>query len=159
LENIEKLIIILDRCYPPLVRFKNRDRVYVQINSCMPTQKAEMDSNGSIFTRYLIGGLKAKSERIICPDTCQPCNDYWSKSKNFITVHNLFDYIKCHLREQTPIYTQNFYNHDNNIAFYTGTRVELQFSHKNTSKSIPLDYLKDMKELKKKLKEEFGRKL
>ncbi|XP_060561631.1 uncharacterized protein LOC132721361 [Ruditapes philippinarum] len=156
LVNIEKLIIVLDRCYPPLVRLEKRDRVYIQMNSCKQDQKAQMDNNGSLFTRFFIRGLKAKSEGKICSDNCQPCIDYWNRSKDFITIHNLYDYIKGHLNDQTPVYEPHLYDHSSNIAFYTGDRVEIQFSHKNSSKNIPLDHLKDMKELKKKLKEEFG---
>ncbi|XP_060570224.1 uncharacterized protein LOC132728581 isoform X2 [Ruditapes philippinarum] len=155
LENIGKLIIVLDRCYPPLVRFKKRTRVYIQMNSCKQDEKAQMDSNGSFFTRVLIRGLKAKSEGDICPDNCQPCIDYWNRSKDFISVHNLYDYIEGHLSGQTPVYEPHLNGQSSNIAFYTGDRVVIQFSHKNSDKNISLNYLKDMKELKKKLKEEF----
>jgi hypothetical protein len=158
LGKIEKLIIVLDRCYPPLVRLEKRDREYIQMNSCKQDQKAQMDNNGSLFTRFFIRGLKAKSEGKICPDNCKPCIDYWDGSKDFITVYNLYDYIKGHLSdEQTPFCTTQVTDH--NIAFYTGDRVEIQFSHKDSSKNIPLDHIKDMEELKKKLKEAFGRKL
>jgi hypothetical protein len=126
------------------------------MNSCVPGKKAQMDSNGSLFTRFFIRGLKARSEGEMCPDNCQPCSDYWNRSKDFITVTNLYDYIKGHLTDQTPECVTHVYDH--NIAFYTGDRVKIEFSHEDSSKNIPLDHLKDMDELEKKLKEMFGRK-
>ncbi|XP_060563823.1 uncharacterized protein LOC132723164 [Ruditapes philippinarum] len=151
LENIGKLIIVLDRCYPPVL---NLDTIHIQMNSCSPDQKAQMDNNGSLFTRFFIRGLKARSEGEMCPDNCQPCSDYWNRSKDFITVTNLYDYIKGHLTDRTPECVTHVYDH--NIAFYTGDRVKIEFSHEDSSKNIPLDHLKDMDELEKKLKEVFG---
>ena len=158
-----KLIMILDRCYPVLVKFK--DRKFVQINSCKETEIARMNKDGSFFTKWFIQGLKAKSEPNNCAGDCKHCNDYWKRNTSFITVESLYDYIKGHLKEnkkQTPVRSINLKDHDSNIAYYTGSTVSLDFfcctKGRKIRKKVELKYLKDMTELKNKLKKEFERK-
>ncbi|XP_053391204.1 uncharacterized protein LOC128554016 isoform X2 [Mercenaria mercenaria] len=161
LENIDKLIIFLDRCFPPLVRFKKRDRKFIQINACKQDEMADITDSGSVFTKYLIQGLKAKSERKKCSDSnCQHCDAYWSNSSgsDFISVSSLFDYVKKHMEAiQGPLPVPTMQIDFQNIAFYTDEEVIIEFTCEEEQKRVPLEYLQNMELLQDTLYEVFKR--
>lgn len=155
LEAKEKLIVFLDRCYPPMLRSRQK---MLQINACKEHERAEFNKNGSTFTKYLIQGLKAQSEKT-CPDKCEHCEAYWSNSGYFISGQFLFDYLKNHFKgkQQTPDW-QQCAGWTGGIAFYTDEIVEIEFSSRDDGKHkkhVQLQYLSTIDELKEKLLDEF----
>ncbi|XP_053375941.1 uncharacterized protein LOC123534174 isoform X2 [Mercenaria mercenaria] len=163
LGNIDKLIIVLDRCYPPKIKTKKRKQI-IQINACHEEQEAKMTDEGSIFTKYFIQGLKAKSDKKKCLSGCEHCVTYWSNISDFISATPLFDYVRDHMSEYddsqpvgvTPLEWRN-------IAFYTHEKVEIDFTWQRDDQSdkvqreIPLEYLQTLNQLEEKLCKVFRR--
>ncbi|XP_053375946.1 uncharacterized protein LOC123534516 [Mercenaria mercenaria] len=151
LDNIDKLVIVLDRCHPSRIKFQD-GRKFIQINACKENQKADITDEGSIFTKYLVQGLKANSEGKRCADNCQCCNDYWAKRTDFITVQSLYDYVKHHMRKVSPTIALDLQGDSSNIAFYTDDQVLIEFEDcTGTKKDVPLEYLQNIEQLESKL--------
>lgn len=158
LKNI-KLLVFLDRCFPPILNFKNRDQI-VQINACEKDKKADFNDDGSIFTKYLIQGLKARSEEKKCSADCNSCDKYWANRGDFISVRSLFEYVKDHMEKVNENLIPDMQQKTgwDCIAYYTDEVVEVDFTCNDDMKHIPLRYLQDMCQLKEKIFEEFKRK-
>ncbi|XP_053376441.1 uncharacterized protein LOC128547509 [Mercenaria mercenaria] len=152
LVNVDKLMVVLDRCHPSRIKFQD-GRKFIQINACKENEKADITDEGSIFTKYLLQGLKAKSEGKRCSNNCQSCNDYWAKRTDFITVHSLYDYVKNHMKNVSPTIGFELEGDSSNIAFYTDDQVLIEFEDctGKTKKDVPLEYLQEMKQLESKL--------
>ena len=110
--NVSELIVITDCCHaakldilPEIPRSQNgRFRVAVQLAACFPGQKAELDANGSHFTKVLTAALSATrtcpAQRLLTE--CPPCSAYdaqcrlsevirLSSLQNFCNGHPLND--------------------------------------------------------------------
>jgi hypothetical protein len=161
LENIEKLVLVLDQCFPPKVQFKNSERKFIQINACETNERASM-TNISTFTKWFIRGLKARAEKSPCPGNCRPCREYWQMTNDFITYSNLHKYLSDHLKEaneKSPQIYNNRININSNFAFHTDEEVLIDFTDgKDTIKDLPIGYLQDITNLKEQLVKAFGSK-
>ncbi|XP_060593324.1 uncharacterized protein LOC132747735 isoform X2 [Ruditapes philippinarum] len=156
LNRINQLIIFLDRCFPPMVKFT--DRMFIQINACSDKDAAVLKKEGSWFTKYVIQGLKARSEERKCSKDCQHCVDYWKPKTEYISVFDLFDYVNKHLQRKAPKPHWQGKGVGENIAFFTDEVVEIRFTSKDdkTDARLPLGYLKHFDEVKERLFEAFG---
>jgi hypothetical protein len=158
LKEIDQLIIFLDRCFPPMVKFT--DRKFIQINACSDKDAAVLKEEGSLFTKYVIQGLKARSEERECSKDCQHCVDYWKPKTEYISVFALFDYVNNHLQRKAPKPHWQGKGVGKNIAFFTGEVVEIKFTSKDEKSEkryapLPLSYLKHFDELRERLLEAF----
>lgn len=163
LKKIERVVLFLDCCYPSMIHLNNKK--YIQINACEETQQALVDDTGSRFTRYLIRGLKANSEKTKCTDECKHCKAYWDKRTDFVSVPSLFEYINNHMENIVPTPCWQFKADFSNIAFYTDEEVLIDFKNVSGRKDSPpkpdqtvqvqLEYFQKMKQLEDKLLEKF----
>jgi hypothetical protein len=156
LHKIDRLIIFLDRCFPPKLTFEKRK--FVQINACSEDKKAVLNKEGSLFTKYVIQGLKARSEERECTKDCNHCYSYWSSRTEYVSICSLYDYVNKHLELKAPQPDWKLESIWDNIAFFTDEVVEIEFTfHKEPSEdggiTIPLSlrYLKNMDEVKQKI--------
>jgi hypothetical protein len=150
LNKIDKLILFLDRCFPPMVKFKDRQRKFVQINACSEGEPATLKDEGSLFTTYVIQGLKARSEKRECSENCQHCLSYWDKRTEYISIDSLFDYVNKHLKHKAPPPNRHLKSTWDDIAFFTEDVVHIEFSSKDgkTPIRLSLEYLKNINEVK-----------
>ncbi|XP_060561300.1 uncharacterized protein LOC132721065 [Ruditapes philippinarum] len=159
LENIEKLVLVLDQCFPPKVQFKNSERKFIQINACETSARASM-TNISTFTKWFITGLKARAEKSACPDNCRPCREYWQMTTDFITYSNLHKYLSDHLKEANEKCPQIYINRidiNSNFAFHTDEEVLIDFTDGKNDLRLPIGYLQDITNLKEQLVKAFGK--
>jgi hypothetical protein len=159
LHKIDRLILFLDRCFPPKVTFL-ANRKFVQINACSDNKKAVLNEEGSLFTKYVINGLKARSEVRECSKDCNHCYSYWNSRTEYISVCNLYDYVNKHLELKAPQPDWKLESIWDNIAFFTDEVVEIEFTFQrepSTSKDdvitipLPLGYLKNIDEVKQEI--------
>ncbi|XP_060604637.1 uncharacterized protein LOC132757385 [Ruditapes philippinarum] len=155
LNKIDKLIIFLDRCFPPMVEFKDRNRDFVQINACSEGEKAILKDEGSLFTTYVIQGLKARSEKRECSKDCEHCFSYWNKRTEYISIDSLFDYVNKHLKQKAPTSKRHLKGTLYDIAFFTEEMVHIEFTSKDKTIRLQLEYLKNIDEVKGMLLKEF----
>ncbi|XP_060595065.1 uncharacterized protein LOC132749353 isoform X2 [Ruditapes philippinarum] len=156
LHKIDRLILFLDRCFPPKVTLTNRK--FVQINACSKNKKAVLNEEGSLFTKYVIQALKARSEERECSKDCEHCYSYWSSRTEYVSICSLYDYVNKHLELKAPQPDWKLESIWDNIAFFTDEVVEIEFTfHKEPSEdggiTIPLSlgYLKNIDEVKQKI--------
>ncbi|XP_060568894.1 uncharacterized protein LOC132727423 [Ruditapes philippinarum] len=157
LKNVNKLILFLDRCFPPMIDFKDSQREFIQINACSEGEKAILNDEGSLFTKYVIQGLKARSEKRECSKDCHHCSSYWERRTEYISIDNLFDYVNKHLKQKAPTPKRHLKSTLNDIAFFTEDVVHIEFTSKGsqTPVRLPLEYLKNIDEVKLMLLKEF----
>jgi hypothetical protein len=149
LHRIDRLILFLDRCYPPKVTLANMK--FVQINACSKNKKAVLNEEGSLFTKYVIQGLKARSEERECSKNCKHCNSYWNSRTEYISICNLYDYVDKHLELKAPKPDWKLESFWGNIAFFTDEVVEIEFTYEKKTITISLGYMKDIDEVKVKI--------
>ncbi|XP_060595068.1 uncharacterized protein LOC132749356 isoform X2 [Ruditapes philippinarum] len=150
LHKIDRLILFLDRCYPPKVTLTNEK--FVQINACSKDLKAVLNEEGSLFTKYVIQALKARSEERECSKDCKHCYSYWNSRTEYVSIYSLYNYVDKHLELKAHRPDWKLESFRDNIAFFTDEVVKIEFK-KDGCKPIHLSlgYLKSMDEVKQKI--------
>ncbi|XP_053379634.1 uncharacterized protein LOC128548534 isoform X2 [Mercenaria mercenaria] len=163
LDQLNKVMLFFDCCHPPEeVNIKGIAKANViQLNACEDYQKAHSTNEGSIFTKFLIQGLKAKAEGSTCGENeCTSCKKYWDLRTDYVTVERLLEYINDHIdTRQRPRLLFSGNHDDFKIAFYTGEEVVIEFTVVNSEEkqTIKLKHFKDMEQIETQLYEKFHR--
>ncbi|XP_060554325.1 uncharacterized protein LOC132715351 [Ruditapes philippinarum] len=151
LHKIDRLILFLDRCFPPKVTLEKRK--FVQINACSEDKKAVLNEEGSLFTKYVIQGLKGRSEERECSKDCKHCDCFWNSRTEYVSICSLYDYVNKHLELKAPQPDWKLESFGENIAFFTDEVVKIEFSSKDAGITIPLSLgcLKNMDMVKQEI--------
>jgi len=136
--SMRRLVCIIDCCRADEVQLpdkKNCSRVVLR--SSEGRAKASPTA-GSTFTRYYVAGLRS-TRKCPCPHgvDCKLLQQFREKSlaSGFVTLTNLFDYAREHMKDQKPRMDVNSYtNTDNHVlAFFNREPIvyTLQLEHRN----------------------------
>lgn len=166
--NVDKVILFMDRCYPPeicLKETKERETVInckkikvtiqkVQINACETENAAPIDSR---LTKYLIEGLKPSSNKT------KSGND--KLEDDFITVTDLHQYTENRYKEDKLQIEPVFYFpggikcKDLKIAYKNSEPVTVEFNFGRRIESVEVDLFQHIDGLKSEIMKRFGGKL
>jgi hypothetical protein len=154
----KKVILFLDRCFPPMVEFKDNIKEFIQINACSEGQNAVFTDKGSLFTQCVIQGLKARSEKEECSKDCEHCLSYWEKRTEYISIESLSKYVNQHVKLKAHLPKKHVKITEFDIAFFTEDVVNIDFTREigENPISLSLKYLTNIDEVKLMLLKEIN---
>lgn len=94
-----KVIAFLDCCCPEKMNLNNSLKL-IQFNATSPTTTADLEkTEGSPFLNYVIQAFTARANGTVCKIKACKCREHIMG--NFITLHDLWEYLNEHIQLQS----------------------------------------------------------
>ncbi|XP_052219431.1 uncharacterized protein LOC127836849 isoform X2 [Dreissena polymorpha] len=130
-----KVIAFLDCCFAKKMNL-NSSLKLIQFNAISPTTPADLKTTeGSSLLNYVIQAFTARANGKICKMKNCKCHEHIRG--NFITLHNLWDYLNEHIQlqsepslEEPYMYAANIKLRDTLLAYNCDFEVKFEFTIK-----------------------------
>lgn len=162
--NVKRVILFLDRCYPNGIELNGSK--LIQLNACQPTEQSSIITKESIFTKYLIQGLKAGVHKLKGDKDKKLCS-----TSDYVSISSLMEFTSEQMSTEFTLQGIKAEQHPGlfcksgasfkeiNIAYNNPEEVTVDFhcDAENRTRSLVVDLSEELNILKSELRNEFGK--